>query len=73
MPSLTLSVNGTTVATVTAGWFSNSYSFSKVANGTYTVTPSEPGFTFSPSTATITVNGGSATVPTITGTFTGMN
>jgi len=64
--TVTLSQNGTTVAT-TVGT-SGSYGFSSVANGTYTVTPSETGFTFSPASQSVTVNGNPATVPVFTAT-----
>ncbi|MCU1270103.1 MAG: repeat/fibronectin type domain protein [Acidobacteriaceae bacterium] len=65
--TIVLSQNGTTVATTTAG-SSGSYSFSNVANGTYTVTPSEAGFTFSPANQSVTVNGNAATVSVFTAT-----
>ena len=58
---VTLSQNGTTVATLTMGT-SGSYTFNSVANGTYTVTPSEAGFTFTPASQSVTVNGNAATV-----------
>ena len=62
--TVVLSQNGTTVATTTVS--SGAYSFSNIANGTYTVTPSESGFTFTPPTQNVTVNGGPATVPVFT-------
>jgi hypothetical protein len=65
--TVTLSQNGTTVATLTMG-ASGSYTFSNVANGTYTVTPSETGFTFSPTSRSVMVNGNAATVPVFTAT-----
>jgi hypothetical protein len=36
---------------------SGDYTFNNVANGTYTITPSKPGITFTPSSRTATVNG----------------
>jgi hypothetical protein len=63
--TVTLSQGGTTIAASTVG-SSGSYSFSNVANGTYTVTPSETGFTFSPTSQSVTVSGGPATVPVFT-------
>ncbi|MGZ5054304.1 MAG: Ig-like domain-containing protein [Methylobacter sp.] len=54
--SVTLTQNGATIATVTAD-SSGNYSFANIANGTYTVTPSKAGFTFSPSSQSVTVNG----------------
>jgi hypothetical protein len=53
---LTLSVNGTTMATTT-GDSSGNYSFANVPNGTYTVTPSKSGDTFNPPNQTVTING----------------
>jgi len=47
-----------------------SYSFANVANGTYTLQPSETGFTFSPTTANVTVNGNTVTAQTFTATAT---
>jgi hypothetical protein len=68
--TVTLSQNGTTVATTTVG-ASGSYSFSNVANGTYVVTPSETGFTFTPTSQSVTVSGNPVTVPVFTATATG--
>jgi hypothetical protein len=65
--TVTLSQNSSTIATTTVGT-SGSYGFSSVANGTYTVTPSETGFTFSPPSQSVTVNGNPATVPVFTAT-----
>jgi len=65
--TVTLSQSGTTIATVTAD-SSGNYSFSNVANGTYTVTPSKAGFTFSPPSQQVTVNGANVTVPAFTAT-----
>jgi Bacterial pre-peptidase C-terminal domain len=54
---------GTSGATVSAGSASassdasNNYTISGLANGTYTVTPSKSGCTFSPSSQSVTVNG----------------
>lgn len=68
-PTVTLSANGTTVATTTVNT-SGSYSFAGVANGTYTVTPSQTGFAFSPASQNVTVNGANATLPPFTATQT---
>jgi hypothetical protein len=59
---LTLTLNGTTVATTTADAAAN-YSFTGLASGTYTVTPGKAGFTFSPASRTVTlpINGLNAT------------
>jgi hypothetical protein len=53
---------GTTIGTAIAD-ASGNYSFAGVANGTYTVTPSKTGFTFSPTSRTVIVNGANVTVP----------
>jgi hypothetical protein len=44
------------------------YSFSGLANGTYTVTPGLTGYTFSPTGLTVTVNGGDVTGQDFTAT-----
>ncbi|MGJ0483523.1 MAG: Ig-like domain-containing protein [Methylomicrobium sp.] len=63
--TVTLTQGGTTIATVTAN-SSGNYSFPNVANGTYTVTPSKTGFTFSPASQQVTVNGANVTAPNFT-------
>src|SRR6185295_14398555 len=40
---------------------SGNYSFSGVSNGTYTVTPAKAGYTFSPATRSVTINGADVT------------
>jgi len=62
-----LSQNGTTITTTTIDG-TGSYSFPSVANGTYTVTPSQPAVDFSPPSQGVTVNGGPAAVPAFTAT-----
>ena len=57
--NVTLRQNSTTIATVTAD-VNGLYSFSSLANGTYTVTPSKTGYTFSPTSQTVSVNGANA-------------
>ena len=64
--TVTLSQNGTTVATTTVPASGTTYSFSNVASGAYTVTPTQSGVTFSPTSQTVTVNNGNATVPVFT-------
>ncbi len=64
--TVTLSQNGSSVATTTV--VSGAYSFNSIANGTYTVTPSETGFTFAPASQNVTVNSNTATVPVFTAT-----
>jgi len=51
----TLALSGAASATTAADSAGN-FSFT-VPNGTYTVTPSSPGYTFAPSNATVTING----------------
>ncbi len=46
--------------TVTAD-ASGNYAFNNVANGTYTVTPTQPSHTFTPTNQTVTVNGANVT------------
>jgi len=52
----TVTLSGTASATTTADGAGN-YSFSGLANGTYTITPGHAGYTFNPSSKTATVNG----------------
>ncbi|HKR63497.1 MAG TPA: pre-peptidase C-terminal domain-containing protein [Thermoanaerobaculia bacterium] len=70
MPVATYSISGnagTSGATVTAGSqgatsdASNNYTISGLANGTYTVTPSKSGCTFSPTSQSISVTGANVT------------
>jgi hypothetical protein len=63
----TVTLSGAASATTTAN-SSGNYSFTGLANGTYTVTPSNAGFTFSPATQTVTLNGGNATAVNFTAT-----
>lgn len=64
--SLTITQNGTVIASTTTS--TGSYAFPNMPNGTYTVTPSLAGFTFSPASQTITVANGNVTVPDFTAT-----
>ncbi|WP_446744406.1 DUF4082 domain-containing protein [Silvibacterium acidisoli] len=52
----TVRLTGASTATATAS-SSGAYSFSGLANGSYTVTPSRTGFLFVPSRTSVTVNG----------------
>src|SRR6185436_9980078 len=56
----TVTLSGAASATATAD-SSGNYSFAGVANGSYTVTPSKTGFTFSPANAPATVNNANLT------------
>jgi hypothetical protein len=77
MPVATFSISGsagTSGATVTAGSqgatsdASNNYVISGLANGTYTVTPSKSGCTFSPATLSVTIAGANVTGNNFTAT-----
>ena len=59
--TVTLTSGTTTVATVTAST-TGAYTFNNVVNGSYTVTPTKAGFTFTPTSQAVTVNGANATV-----------
>jgi uncharacterized protein (TIGR03437 family) len=63
----TIALTGTSTATTTAN-ASGAYSFSGLANGSYTVTPSLTGYTFSPASAAVTVSGVNVTVAAFTPT-----
>jgi hypothetical protein len=65
----TMSLSGAATATVTAN-SSGSYSFANLANGSYTVTPSKPGYSFSPSSLPETISGANVTEVNFTGTST---
>lgn len=56
----TIALSGAASATTT-GDSSGNYSFTGLANGTYTVTPSHAGYTFSPTSQVATVNGANVT------------
>ena len=56
----TVTLSGAAAATTTAD-SSGNFAFSGLANGTYMVTPSHAGFTFSPTSTTVTINGASVT------------
>ena len=64
---VTVTLGGAASATTTTD-ASGNYSFSGLANGSYTVTPSNTGFVFAPTTQGITVAGSNVTVPTFTAT-----
>ena len=57
--------SGTTISN--AGGY---YSFSSLANGNYTVTPSLAGYTFSPASRSVTVSGANVNIPVFTTTGT---
>lgn len=60
--------NGTASVTTTS---TGAYTFTGMANGTYTLTPSLSGYTFSPVTRSVTVSGANVTGQNFTGTASG--
>src|ERR1700738_4724170 len=56
----TVTLSGAASATTTAN-SSGNYTFSGLANGTYAVTPSRTGYTFSPVAQSVTLNGANVT------------
>jgi beta-glucanase (GH16 family) len=68
----TLTLAGTSTGTTSAG-SSGDFSFSGLANGSYTVTPSRSGFSFSPASLAVTVNGANVTAANFTATALGFN
>jgi hypothetical protein len=63
----TVTLSGAGSATATAN-SSGAYTFSGLANGTYAVTPSKSGYTFSPTSQNATVNGANVTGISFTAT-----
>jgi hypothetical protein len=57
----TVRLTGAATASVTSST-SGTYSFTGITNGSYVITPSKLGFTFSPSSSPVTINGAGATV-----------
>lgn len=56
----TITLSGTASATTSAN-SSGAFTFTGLANGTYTLTPSRTGYTFSPTSQNVTVNGATVT------------
>jgi hypothetical protein len=63
----TVNLSGPVTATTTAD-SSGNYSFSSATNGIYSVTPSNTGFVFAPTSQNVTVGGSNVTVPVFTAT-----
>ncbi len=63
----TVTLSGAATATTTAN-NSGAYSFTGLSNGTYAVTPSQTGYTFSPTSQSATVNGANVTAINFTAT-----
>jgi hypothetical protein len=74
----TVKLTGTSTATTTAS-STGAYSFTGVTNGSYVVTPTKSGFTYTPATASLTISGANGTANfssvvqtfTVSGTITG--
>jgi len=64
---VTVSLSGASTATATTD-ASGSYSFSGLANGSYTITPSMTGYTFNPTSSAQTVNSANSTGVNFVGT-----
>jgi hypothetical protein len=62
----TVNLSGASSATVSAD-SSGNYSFTGLANGAYTVTPTQSGYTFTPTSRSVTINGANATSVNFTG------
>jgi uncharacterized protein (TIGR03437 family) len=62
-----IALSGTSAAAATAD-ASGSYTFSGLANGSYTITPSLSGYTFSPASVAVTVSGANVTAASFTAT-----
>jgi hypothetical protein len=63
----TVNLTGFATATTTAN-ASGNYSFTGLYNGSYTVTPSKTGYTFTPSSRSATISGSNSTVSSFTST-----
>jgi hypothetical protein len=61
-----ITLGGAASATTTAN-ASGNYAFSNLLNGTYSLTPSKSGYTFSPTLQTVTIAGANATAPPFNG------
>ncbi|MGA9751599.1 MAG: carboxypeptidase regulatory-like domain-containing protein, partial [Acidobacteriota bacterium] len=66
---VTMSLTGAATATTTTDTSGN-YTFSGLANGSYTVTPSKSGYTFSPTSLAVTISGANQTGKNFTATST---
>jgi hypothetical protein len=68
MPGVTVTLSGASKGTTTTDG-SGKYLFAGLANGGYTVTARETGFTFTPASAPVTINGVSVTGQNFAGTL----
>jgi hypothetical protein len=69
LSGVTMALSGASPGTATTD-STGKYSFTGLANGTYTVTPSLPGYTFSPTSITVTISNGNVGSVNFTGTST---
>jgi hypothetical protein len=60
LPGVTVNLTGAATSTATTD-SSGNYSFSGLANGAYTITPGKTGYTFSPPSRSVNVNGADVT------------
>ncbi len=67
---VTMTLGGAGTGTTTTGT-GGAYTFTGLSNGTYTVTPSLSGYTFAPTSASVTVSGANQTGVNFTATATG--
>ncbi|MCL4476730.1 MAG: carboxypeptidase regulatory-like domain-containing protein [Nitrospirae bacterium] len=66
LSGVTMTLSGAGTGTTTTD-VSGNYTFTGLANGTYTVTPSRTGYTFSPTSRTATISGADVTGQNFTG------
>src|SRR5579863_804470 len=69
LSGVTMTLSGSATATTTTD-SSGNYSFPNLLNGSYTVTPSKSGFTFSPTSLPVTINSANSTTNNFTATST---
>jgi len=69
LSGVTLTLTGTASATLTSG-SDGTFSFTGLANGTYNITPSKSGYTFSPASVTVTITNGNVSSLSFTATHT---
>ncbi len=62
LSGVTVTLSGTASATTTTA-AAGTYSFTGLANGSYTLTPSLSGYSFTPATANVSVNGANQNMP----------
>jgi hypothetical protein len=67
LPGATVTLSGASAITATTN-ASGAYTFTGAANGSYTLSISMSGYTFSPASISVVINGGNATVQNFVGT-----